>query len=154
MAWRPKRGFAPSGVGPISREANSSRNRLDDADRGLGGDDLPEPVAGFVEQLRVFFLGSLLSALGVHQHHYIQELREMHNVSFRNYGLDELYFGFGIGTLAVAEDFETARLVPIVDDVVLKWKAHQALAKRFQRAEAACLTPDELRALRSLGYIR
>ena len=35
-----------------------------------------------------------------------------------------------------------------------QWKAHQALAKRFQPAEAAPLTPDELRALRSLGYIR
>ena len=43
----------------------------------------------------------------------------MHKVSFRNDDFDELYFGFGISALAVAEDFETTRLVPIVDKVQL-----------------------------------
>ena len=46
-------------------------------------------------------------------------------------------------------------LVEKYSELLLRqWKAHQALAKRFQPAEAAPLTPDELRALRSLGYIR
>ena len=35
-----------------------------------------------------------------------------------------------------------------------KWKEHQELAKRFLRSEDAPLTPEQLRTLRSLGYIR
>lgn len=35
-----------------------------------------------------------------------------------------------------------------------KWKEHQELAKRFPRSEDAPLTPEQLRTLRSLGYIR
>jgi arylsulfatase A-like enzyme len=35
-----------------------------------------------------------------------------------------------------------------------QWKAHQALAKHFTRSEDSPLTPEQLRTLRSLGYIR
>jgi arylsulfatase A-like enzyme len=35
-----------------------------------------------------------------------------------------------------------------------QWKEHQKLAKRFLRSEDAPLTPEQLRTLRSLGYIR
>ncbi len=35
-----------------------------------------------------------------------------------------------------------------------KWKEHQELAKRFSRSEDTPLTPEQLRTLRSLGYIR
>jgi hypothetical protein len=35
-----------------------------------------------------------------------------------------------------------------------KWEEHQELAKRFLRSKDAPLTPEQLRTLRSLGYIR
>ena len=35
-----------------------------------------------------------------------------------------------------------------------KWKEHQELAKRFLRSEEAPLTSEQLRTLRSLGYIK
>lgn len=35
-----------------------------------------------------------------------------------------------------------------------KWKEHQELAKRFSRSADVPLTPEQLRTLRSLGYIR
>jgi arylsulfatase A-like enzyme len=35
-----------------------------------------------------------------------------------------------------------------------QWKAHQALAQHFTRSEDSPLTPEQLRTLRSLGYIR
>jgi arylsulfatase A-like enzyme len=35
-----------------------------------------------------------------------------------------------------------------------QWEAHQALAQRFSRSEEAPLTPEQLRTLRSLGYIQ
>jgi arylsulfatase A-like enzyme len=35
-----------------------------------------------------------------------------------------------------------------------QWKAHQALAQHFTRSEESPLTPEQLRTLRSLGYIR
>ena len=35
-----------------------------------------------------------------------------------------------------------------------QWKAHQALARRFSRSGDSPLTPEQLRALRSLGYIQ
>jgi len=35
-----------------------------------------------------------------------------------------------------------------------QWKAHQALAQQFTRSEDSSLTPEQLRTLRSLGYIR
>ena len=35
-----------------------------------------------------------------------------------------------------------------------QFEAHQALAQRFARGHAAPLTPEQLRTLRSLGYIR
>ncbi len=36
----------------------------------------------------------------------------------------------------------------------VKWKEHQELAKRFTRSEQTNLTPEQLRTLRSLGYIK
>ena len=35
-----------------------------------------------------------------------------------------------------------------------QWEAHQALAQRFTRSGNVALTPEQLRTLRSLGYIR
>ena len=35
-----------------------------------------------------------------------------------------------------------------------QWEAHQALAQRFSRSGEAPLTPEQLRTLRSLGYIQ
>ncbi len=35
-----------------------------------------------------------------------------------------------------------------------QWEAHQALAQRFTRAGEIPLTPEQLRTLRSLGYIQ
>lgn len=35
-----------------------------------------------------------------------------------------------------------------------QFQAHQALAQRFTRGEGSPLTPEQLRTLRSLGYIR
>jgi arylsulfatase A-like enzyme len=35
-----------------------------------------------------------------------------------------------------------------------QWEAHQALAQHFTRSEESPLTPEQLRTLRSLGYIR
>ena len=35
-----------------------------------------------------------------------------------------------------------------------QWEAHQALAQRFTPGEESPLTPEQLRTLRSLGYIR
>lgn len=35
-----------------------------------------------------------------------------------------------------------------------QWEAHRALAQRFGSSEEAALTPDQLRTLRALGYIR
>ena len=35
-----------------------------------------------------------------------------------------------------------------------QWEAHQALAQQFTRGEESPLTPEQLRSLRSLGYIR
>jgi arylsulfatase A-like enzyme len=35
-----------------------------------------------------------------------------------------------------------------------QWKVHQALAQHFTRSEDSPLTPEQLRTLRSLGYIR
>jgi len=35
-----------------------------------------------------------------------------------------------------------------------RWKEHQELAQRFSRSGDVPLTPEQLRTLRSLGYIR
>jgi hypothetical protein len=35
-----------------------------------------------------------------------------------------------------------------------QWEAHQALAQYFTRSESVALTPEQLEALRSLGYIQ
>ena len=35
-----------------------------------------------------------------------------------------------------------------------QWEAHQALAQQFTGGEELPLTPEQLRTLRSLGYIR
>ena len=35
-----------------------------------------------------------------------------------------------------------------------QFEAHQALAKQFTRSEDSPLTPEQLRTLRALGYIR
>ena len=35
-----------------------------------------------------------------------------------------------------------------------QWEAHQALAQQFKRSKASPLTPEQLRTLRSLGYIQ
>ena len=35
-----------------------------------------------------------------------------------------------------------------------QFEAHQALAQRFTRSEDPPLTPEQLRTLRSLGYIQ
>ncbi len=35
-----------------------------------------------------------------------------------------------------------------------QWEAHQALAQQFTRSKDSPLTPEQLRTLRSLGYIQ
>ena len=35
-----------------------------------------------------------------------------------------------------------------------RWEAHQALAQQFTRGGEVALTPEQLRTLRALGYIR
>ena len=35
-----------------------------------------------------------------------------------------------------------------------QWEAHRSLAQRFSRSGEVALTPEQLRTLRSLGYIR
>ncbi len=35
-----------------------------------------------------------------------------------------------------------------------QWEAHQALAQQFTPGDESPLTPEQLRTLRSLGYIR
>ncbi len=35
-----------------------------------------------------------------------------------------------------------------------QWEAHQALSQQFTRSEDSPLTPEQLRTLRSLGYIQ
>ncbi len=35
-----------------------------------------------------------------------------------------------------------------------QWEAHQALAKLFTPSESVALTPEQLEALRAMGYIQ
>ncbi len=35
-----------------------------------------------------------------------------------------------------------------------QWEAHQALAQRFTKSGATPLTPEQIRTLRSLGYVQ
>ncbi len=35
-----------------------------------------------------------------------------------------------------------------------QWEAHQALAQLFTPSESVALTPEQLKTLRALGYIR
>ena len=38
--------------------------------------------------------------------------------------------------------------------LLARWKEHLELAKQFTRSKDSTLTPEQLRTLRSLGYIR
>jgi arylsulfatase A-like enzyme len=89
----------------------------------------------------------------------------------QNYRLDPTYSYSGLGPpppfpVLIYDVWEDPNcLVPLNEkrpDLVekytefleAKWKEHQELAKRFSRSTDVPLTPEQLRTLRSLGYIR
>jgi arylsulfatase len=67
-----------------------------------------------------------------------------------------LLYDLSIDPFAVQHVNESyPRLVEQYSELLQRqWKVHQALGRRFESDDAIPLTPDELRALRSLGYIQ